>query len=75
VTKKWSSKILGYTLVGARAGEMLGEVSLAMYPGISLRKLSNIIHPYPTYNLASRKVFDLWLTETILSIFKRKKIE
>ncbi|MBA3602094.1 MAG: FAD-dependent oxidoreductase [Parachlamydiaceae bacterium] len=75
VTKKWSSKILGCTIVGERAGEMLGEISLAMYAGIPLRKLSGLIHPYPTYNLAIRKAADLWLTETILSIFKKKKVE
>lgn len=73
VTKKWSSKILGCTIVGPRAGEMLGEISLAMYAGIPLRKLSGLIHPYPTYNGAIRKAADLWLTQTILSIFKRKK--
>lgn len=75
VTKKWSSKILGCTIVGPRAGEMLGEMTLAMYAGIPLRKLSGLIHPYPTYNLAFRKAADLWLTQTILSIFKRKKLE
>lgn len=75
VTKKWSSKILGCTIVGERAGEMLNEVSMAMYAGIPLRKLSGLIHPYPTYSLAIRKAADLWLTQTILSIFKRKKIE
>jgi pyruvate/2-oxoglutarate dehydrogenase complex dihydrolipoamide dehydrogenase (E3) component len=73
VTKKWSSKILGCTIVGPRAGEMLGEISLAMYAGIPLRKLSALIHPYPTYNGAIRKAADLWLTQTILPIFKRKK--
>ena len=73
VTKKWSSKILGCTIVGPRAGEMLGEISLAMHAGIPLRKLSALIHPYPTYNGAIRKAADLWLTQTILPIFKRKK--
>lgn len=73
VTKKWSSKILGCTIVGPRAGEMLGEISLAMYTGIPLRKLSALIHPYPTYNGAIRKAADLWLTQTILPLFKRKK--
>lgn len=73
VTKKWSSKILGCTIVGPRAGEMMGEISLAMLAGIPLRKLSALIHPYPTYNGAIRKAADLWLTQTILPIFKRKK--
>lgn len=73
VTKKWSSKILGCTIVGPRAGEMLSEISLAMHAGIPLRKLSALIHPYPTYSGAIRKAADLWLTQTILSLFKRKK--
>ena len=55
VTKKWSSKILGATIVGPRAGEMVAELSVAIYFGIPLRKLADIIHAYPTYNLAIRK--------------------
>jgi pyruvate/2-oxoglutarate dehydrogenase complex dihydrolipoamide dehydrogenase (E3) component len=73
VTKKWSSQILGCTIVGPRAGEMLGELSLAMKAKIPLRKLARLIHPYPTYNQAIRKAADLWLTQTLLSIFKRGK--
>jgi pyruvate/2-oxoglutarate dehydrogenase complex dihydrolipoamide dehydrogenase (E3) component len=73
ITKKWSSQILGCTIVGPRAGEMLGELSLAMKAKIPLRKLAGLIHPYPTYNQAIRKAADLWLTQTVLSIFKRKK--
>lgn len=72
VTKKWSSKILGCTIVGERAGEMLGEVTLAMHAEIPLRKLAGLIHPYPTYNQAIRKAADLWLTQTVLSLFKRE---
>jgi pyruvate/2-oxoglutarate dehydrogenase complex dihydrolipoamide dehydrogenase (E3) component len=73
VTKKWSSQILGCTIVGPRAGEMLGEITLAMLAKIPLRKLARLIHPYPTYNQAIRKAADLWLTQTLLSAFRRKK--
>ncbi|MGC1878977.1 MAG: mercuric reductase [Rhabdochlamydiaceae bacterium] len=73
ITKKWSSQILGCTIVGPRAGEMLGEITLAMHAKIPLRKLASLIHPYPTYNGAIRKAADLWLTQTVLSVFKRKK--
>ena len=74
ITKKWSSQILGCTIVGPRAGEMIGEILLAIQAKIPLRKLANLIHPYPTYNLAIRKAADLWLTQTILSAFKNKAI-
>jgi pyruvate/2-oxoglutarate dehydrogenase complex dihydrolipoamide dehydrogenase (E3) component len=73
VTKKWSSRILGCTIVGPRAGEMLGEISLAMKAKIPLRKLAALIHPYPTYNQAIRKAADLWLTQTILGALRRSK--
>ncbi|MBS0603552.1 MAG: FAD-dependent oxidoreductase [Verrucomicrobia bacterium] len=73
VTKKWSSQILGFTIVGPRAGEMLGELSLAMHAKIPLRKLASLIHPFPTYNQAIRKAADLWLTQTILGVFRRAK--
>ncbi len=66
VTKRWSSKILGATIVAPRAGEMLCEISLAKHAGVPLRKLSGLIHPYPTYSLALRRASDGWLKETIL---------
>ncbi|NGX58425.1 MAG: Dihydrolipoyl dehydrogenase [Chlamydiae bacterium] len=71
ITKKWSSQILGATIVGPRAGEMLLEISTAMYGKIPLRKLANIIHPYPTYSLAIRKAADMWFSQTILPSLKK----
>jgi len=76
ITKKWSSKILGATIVAPRAGEMLCQITTAIHGNIPLRKLASLIHPYPTYSLAIRKAADLWLKQTILPIFmkKRKKL-
>jgi pyruvate/2-oxoglutarate dehydrogenase complex dihydrolipoamide dehydrogenase (E3) component len=71
VTEKKSSKILGATIVGPRAGEMLPELSLAAYCGIPLKKVGKLIHPYPTYNLAIRKAADLWMKEVFLPKLKR----
>ncbi len=71
VTKKWSSHILGATLVGEGAGELLSEISTAMYMKIPLRKLANVIHPYPSYSLAIRHAADLWLKQTILPLYKK----
>lgn len=52
--------ILGATLVGAHAGEMLSEVSVAMQSGMGLGQLANVIHPYPTTADAIRKCGDLY---------------
>jgi dihydrolipoamide dehydrogenase len=71
ITKKWSSQILGATIVAPRAGEMLCQISTAMYANIPLKTLAKIIHPYPTYSLAIRQTADLWLTQTILPSIKK----
>ncbi len=42
--------ILGGTIVGPRAGESLGELTLAVHKGLKTRDLAGVIHPYPTYN-------------------------
>ena len=67
ITKRWSSCILGATIVCPRAGEMLSEISLAMFAKVPLRKLASLIHPYPTYSLGIRRAADKWLSQTILS--------
>lgn len=43
-------RIVGATVVGPRAGESLGELSLAMKQGMSTRDLAGLTHPYPTFN-------------------------
>ena len=52
--KAWNGKILGATILGTAAGEMIGEYALAMRNGITLRQISDTIHPYPTYGLGAR---------------------
>jgi len=43
-------RLLGATVVGPRAGETLGELTLAITRGLSTRDLAGVVHPYPTYN-------------------------
>lgn len=42
--------ILGATVVGPRAGETLGEVTVAVTRGLTTRDLAGVTHAYPTYN-------------------------
>jgi pyruvate/2-oxoglutarate dehydrogenase complex dihydrolipoamide dehydrogenase (E3) component len=42
--------LLGATLVTPRAGEILGELILAVKTGTPLRTLADVIHPYPAFN-------------------------
>jgi len=73
--KKWSGKILGASIVGAHAGEMISQYALAMKNGVSLRDFADTIHPYPTYGLGARRAADQWYiknqSETLVKWIKR----
>lgn len=43
-------RILGGTIVGPRAGESLGELTLAVHQKLTTRQLAGVTHAYPTYN-------------------------
>ncbi len=60
LVRKGGDRIVGATIVAAHAGEMIGEVSLAMTNGLGLRRLARTIHPYPTQAEALRKLGDAY---------------
>ncbi len=51
-------RILGATAVASHAGDMIGEITLAMKNGIRLGSVASSIHPYPTQAEAIRKLGD-----------------
>ncbi|MDT8878683.1 FAD-dependent oxidoreductase [Halomonas saccharevitans] len=53
-------RLLGATIVGPGAGEMLAEFTLAMTQGIGLNKLLGTIHPYPTHSEAVKATAGVW---------------
>lgn len=73
--KRGTDTILGATIVATNAGDLIGELSLAMTHGLGLRKVGGTIHPYPTQSEAIRKVGDLYnrrrLTPLVKSLFQR----
>jgi pyruvate/2-oxoglutarate dehydrogenase complex dihydrolipoamide dehydrogenase (E3) component len=42
--------LIGATLVTPRAGEIVGELVLAVKLGVPLAKLADVIHPFPAFN-------------------------
>mmetsp|Transcript_8373 Transcript_8373/g.14472 ORF Transcript_8373/g.14472 Transcript_8373/m.14472 type:complete len:736 (+) Transcript_8373:28-2235(+) len=46
--EKGTDKIIGATIVGEHAGDMISELTLAMVGGVGLGTIANVIHPYPT---------------------------
>ena len=61
--KSWNGKVLGASILGKRAGELISEYAVAMKHGVTLRKLADTIHPYPSYGLAARRAADQWYVQ------------
>ena len=53
-------RILGVTIVGAQAGELLAEYVLAMKHSIGLKKILATIHSYPSMSEANKYVAGEW---------------
>jgi pyruvate/2-oxoglutarate dehydrogenase complex dihydrolipoamide dehydrogenase (E3) component len=51
-------RILGASILGAHAGELICEYALAMRNGLRLSQIAETIHPYPTYMLGNRRTAD-----------------
>jgi pyruvate/2-oxoglutarate dehydrogenase complex dihydrolipoamide dehydrogenase (E3) component/uncharacterized membrane protein YdjX (TVP38/TMEM64 family) len=60
LTAPGKDRILGVTIVGARAGDMLAEFTLAMRHGLGLKAIFKTIHPYPGWSDAARAVAGEW---------------
>ena len=71
--RRGTGRIVGATIVAPHAGDVIGEVSVAMASRMSLGTLAQAIHPYPTYAEAIRKCGDLYnrtrLTPRVKAIF------
>jgi pyruvate/2-oxoglutarate dehydrogenase complex dihydrolipoamide dehydrogenase (E3) component len=53
-------RILGVTIVGEHAGDLIAEYVLAMKHGIGLNKILGTIHIYPTLAEANKYVAGVW---------------
>ncbi|MFZ8931995.1 MAG: pyridine nucleotide-disulfide oxidoreductase, partial [Pseudomonadales bacterium] len=60
LTPPGKDRILGVTIVGARAGELLAPWVLAMTHGLGLKKIMGTIHAYPTYAELNKAVASAW---------------
>ena len=60
ITPKGKDKVLGATIVGAHAGEMITEFTLSMKHGLGLNKILGTIHPYPTWMEANKFAAGNW---------------
>ncbi|MEE2643243.1 MAG: mercuric reductase, partial [Planctomycetota bacterium] len=74
LTARGKDRILGATIVGHRASELIGYFSMAITNRIGLSGLSASIFPYPTHAEAIRKMGDLY-QKSRLTPFKRRLLK
>jgi pyruvate/2-oxoglutarate dehydrogenase complex dihydrolipoamide dehydrogenase (E3) component len=67
-------KIVGATIVGEHAGDLISEISVAMQSEMKLGSLAAVIHPFPTTAEAIRKLGDAYnrtrFTPLVAKLFK-----
>ena len=60
LTVPGKDKILGVTIVGEHAGDLLAEYVLAMQHGLGLNKILGTVHTYPTLSEANKYAAGEW---------------
>ena len=60
LTEPGRDRILGVTIVGAHAGELIAEYVLAMKHNLGLNKILGTVHSYPTLSEANKYAAGQW---------------
>ena len=75
LTAPGKDRILGATIVGDHAGELIAEFVVAMRHGLGMNKISATIHIYPTLAEANKFAAGLWkkahAPQRLLSVVER----
>ncbi|MFW5695450.1 MAG: mercuric reductase [Alkalispirochaeta sp.] len=71
ITSHGKTQILGATIVAAHAGEMIGEIVLAMQNSLGVDKLASVVHPYPTQSEAVKRAAAGYLKRKLTPRVKR----
>jgi pyruvate/2-oxoglutarate dehydrogenase complex dihydrolipoamide dehydrogenase (E3) component len=72
VTKK--GKILGATIVGAHAGELIATWALAIAQGLNVRAFTSIVFPYPTLSEIGKRAAIDFFTPSLTRPWVRRTI-
>ncbi len=67
-------KILGATIVGAQAGELIAMWTLAIAQGLNIRSLTGIVLPYPTLSEIGKRAAIDFFTPSLTSLWVRRII-
>lgn len=64
--------ILGVSIIGTQAGELIGMWALAITKQLKVGDITSMIAPYPTLGEASKRAAGAWYTPTLFSDKTRK---
>ena len=67
-------KILGATIVGARAGELIAMWTLAIAQGLNIRAIAGIVLPYPTLSEIGKRAATDYFTPSLTNPWVRRII-
>jgi pyruvate/2-oxoglutarate dehydrogenase complex dihydrolipoamide dehydrogenase (E3) component len=67
-------KIVGATIIGSQAGEMITMWTLAIARGLNIRALTNIVLPYPTLSEVGKRAAVDYFTPGLTSVWVRRII-
>src|SRR5262249_17765942 len=73
ITKKKGS-MLGATIVGAHAGELIGTWALALAQGLNIRAMTGIVVPYPTLSEIGKRAAITYFSPSLTSARVRRLI-
>jgi pyruvate/2-oxoglutarate dehydrogenase complex dihydrolipoamide dehydrogenase (E3) component len=74
VITKTNGKIIGATIVGAQAGELITAWTLAIAQGLNIRALTSIVVPYPTLSEIGKRAAIDYFTPSLTSPWLRRII-
>lgn len=73
VTDK-KGRVLGASIVGSQAGELIGLWALAISSGLKIRAVTEMIAPYPTLGEISKQAAGAWYTPSLFSDKTRRVV-
>ena len=69
-----NGKILGVSIVGHQAGDLLAPWTLALTQGLGISALASVVAPYPTRGEASKRAAGDYFSPTLFSAGTRRII-
>jgi Pyridine nucleotide-disulphide oxidoreductase, dimerisation domain len=65
LTRRGTDRLLGVTIVGPHAGDLLAEYVLAIKHRLGLNKILGTVHAYPTLAEANKYAAGVWKRSTV----------